>query len=129
MFDPREVQVEDVIVVTLLKTSFLSLYNQLPRYKDQLITGMQDGVGRGFYDDDRKTFDPDPLFEGIPPEDYLDARTLLEELFPGVRKKGSYYFSRSGERSVYDKRYFDRYFAVMNLVASFCWAPLPPRPT
>ena len=112
MFDPQEVQVEDVIVVTLLKTSFPSLYNQLPRYKDQLITGMQDGVGRGFYDDGRKAFDPDPLFEGIPPEDSADAQTLLEELFPGVRKKGSYYFSRSRERNVYDKRYFDRYFAM-----------------
>ncbi|QGU08746.1 KAP family P-loop domain protein (plasmid) [Corynebacterium occultum] len=112
MFDSQEVQVEDVIVVTLLKTSFPSLYNQLPRYKDQLITGMQDGLGRGFYDADRKTFDPDPLFDGIPPQECPDARTLLEELFPGVRGKRSYYFSRPEERSIYDKRYFDRYFAM-----------------
>lgn len=112
MFDPQEVQAEDVMITTLLKTSFPSVYNRLPRYKDQLITGMQDGRGQGFFDDHRKAFNIDPLFEGITPDDQADARILVEELFPQVRQKNSYYFSRVEGRSIYDKRYFDRYFAM-----------------
>lgn len=112
MFDPQEVQGEDVMVMTLLKTSFPSVYNRLPRYKDQLITGMQDERGRGFFDDQRESFNIDPLFDGIIPDDQSDARILVEELFPKVRQKNSYYFSRVVGKSIYDKHYFDRYFAM-----------------
>lgn len=113
IFSPKEVSVEDVIVLTLLKVSFPTLYEQLPRYKDQLMTGNEDGKLAYFLDTRPKAFDISPLLEKIHSQELSAAHAILRALFPNLRERGSVStYARPRSNAVSDNRYFDRYFAM-----------------
>lgn len=107
---PEEVDDEDVIVLTLLRTAFPTLYQQLPRWRDQLISGSTGEVKHGTTGIEYEPFDIEPLLESVPKHSRSDAQTLLTDLFPKLRSNGLSY--ASSDRRISDTGYFDRYFAM-----------------
>ncbi|QMW65338.1 KAP family NTPase [Mumia sp. ZJ1417] len=108
---PEEIDDEDVIVLTLLRTAFPTLYQQLPRWRDQLISGHTGEIKRSAAAGrDYEPFDLEPLVAALPRHSQSDARVLLTELFPKLRSDGLSY--STSERRISDAQYFDRYFAM-----------------
>lgn len=112
MFDPREVELGDVVILTLIKVSYSSVFNELPRFKNQLISGMRNGENRGFLDKQQVEFNLDLLCHRLPEESIEDAKALIQELFPAVRKGDSKYWLPPNEKSISKPEYFDRYFVM-----------------
>ncbi|SDT39815.1 KAP family NTPase [Microlunatus soli] len=110
LVQPEEIDDEDVIVLTLLRTAFPTLYQQLPRWRDQLISGHTDKLKHSTSGIEYEPFDIEPLLETVPTRSRADARTLLTDLFPKLRSRGVSY--ASSDRRISDARYFDRYFAM-----------------
>jgi hypothetical protein len=110
LVEPDEIDDEDVIVLTLLRTAFPTLYQQLPRWREQLITGHTDEFKSGSGGIEYEAFDIEPLLERLPKSSRPDARTLMTELFPKL-KSGAVSYATS-HRRISDTRYFDRYFAM-----------------
>jgi len=109
----EEVDDEDVQLLTLIRVSFPSLFNSLPRYRSELTSGhtseLKFDAGSASY----IRFDIDPLLEVIPVELRRSAGTLLVALFPKIAEKGKLATHRSQRRqSVQHEEYFDRYFAM-----------------
>lgn len=113
---PSEINDTDVIVLTLLRTTFPTLYNQLPRWRDELTSGrtteLSDTASTTQNQDVFKMFDPDKdLLKAVSPESKAAARTLLLALFPKLDTTGLT-FSGSDRCRIHDPNYFDRYFAM-----------------
>lgn len=108
-----EVDDEDVQLLTLIRVSFPSLFNSIPRYRSELISGHT-----GEWKVDARSFEYEPfdigqLLEVVPQALRLTARDLLVSLFPKVAKKGQISVHGSHRRqSVQHEEYFDRYFAM-----------------
>lgn len=110
LVEPEEIDDEDVIVLTLLRTAFPTLYQQLPRWRDQLISGRTGDAKPSTTGVEYEPFDIEPLLEMVPKRSQSDAQTLLTDLFPKLRSGGMSY--GSSHRRISDTRYFDRYFAM-----------------
>lgn len=113
LLHPDEVDDEDVQLLTLIRVSFPSLFNSIPRYRSELVSGH---TGEPKVDSTRfeyEPFDIEPLLEVVPEELRRAARQLLVSLFPKVAKKGQFSNHGSHQRqSVQHEEYFDRYFAM-----------------
>lgn len=110
LVEPEEIDDEDVIVLTLLRTAFPTLYQQLPRWRDQLISGHTGEVKPSTTGVEYEPFDVEPLLERVQKSSQADARTLLADLFPKLRSGGV--SDVSSDRRISDAQYFDRYFAM-----------------
>lgn len=113
LLPPDEIDDEDVIVLTLLRTAFPTVYGQLPRWRKYLISGLTDEMKKGTSRLEFEEFDIEPLLEAVPIYARPNARALLYDLFPKVRPKGHQigYADRTGRR-ICTEAYFDRYFAM-----------------
>lgn len=107
---PEEIDDEDVIVLTLLRTAFPTLYQQLPRWRKELVTGHTGEVKARRNGIEQQAFDLKPLLKGLPKHSRADARTLLTALFPKLAP-GTMSYASTGRR-ISDDWYFDRYFAM-----------------
>lgn len=112
MFDPYEVELGDVVILTLLKVSFSSVFNKLPRFKHQLISGMRNGKKRGSPQQDHEVFSLDALLHGVPTANIDDAKAFMQELFPVFREGESRFWMQPNEKSISKPEYFDRYFVM-----------------
>lgn len=107
----HEIDDEDVIILTLLRTTFPTLYMQLPRWRRELVTGHTDEVKRGSSSIEYEPFDVDTLLRTVSKRSQSDARALLHNLFPSTVRQ-SQWNRGSSTRRVCNDRYFDRYFAM-----------------
>jgi len=106
-----EIDDEDVIILTLLRTTFPTLYLQLPRWRRELVTGHTDEMKRGSPRIEYEAFDLDPLLRTVPERSQSDAKALIHDLFPMTARQ-SQWNRDSSTRRVCNDRYFDRYFAM-----------------
>jgi hypothetical protein len=108
-----EVDDEDVQLLTLIRVSFPSLFNSIPRYRSELISGHTGEWKAGSTSLEYEPFDIGQLLAAVPETLRITARDLLVSLFPKVAKKGqiAVYGSRR-RQSVQHEEYFDRYFAM-----------------
>lgn len=108
-----EVDDEDVELLTLIRVSFPAMFNSLPRYRKELVSGHTGKMNFGSRPFEYEPFDVEPLLKVVPVEHRATAQELLIALFPKVRAKGQ--LSVNGSRrhqSVQHEEYFDRYFAM-----------------
>ncbi len=113
LLPPEEVDDEDVQLLTLIRVSFPSLFNLMPRYRSELTSGHTGEIkfADGFSSNVR--FDVDPLLEVVPDQFRRSAQNLLVSLFPKIAENGKLTTLRSHRRqSVQHEEYFDRYFAM-----------------
>ncbi|WP_134740343.1 KAP family NTPase [Nocardioides sp. 503] len=115
LLPPGEIDDEDVILLTLVRVAFPGLFNDLPKFREPLVSGHtgQLAVGRSI---DRVKFDPVVLLTKIPAEHADTGRLLLASLFPRLEWPDTHvidvsYPSATG-RGVGSDGYFDRYFAM-----------------
>lgn len=113
LLDPEDINDEDVILLTLVRTAFPRLYGALPRWKTRLILGQSDRGAQS-----ASSIQPEPpwweqLFEAetVPPAAQDDAKRLLTELFPKAFPPSNSLMS-GGKRRICEDNYFDRYFAM-----------------
>lgn len=108
-----EVNDEDFIVLTLLRVVFPRVYEELPRWRAQLISG-----NTGELDEDRgadmrmKPFDPTSLLSAAPFGLRVEAAVLLRDLFPALPTVGVRFTKAPRARAISHERYFDRYFTM-----------------
>lgn len=110
----EEIDDVDVIVLTLLRAAFPTLYIQLPRWRDELVSGhtgeMKRNTGSTI---EYEPFSVEDLLAraAVPKSSREDARVLLHDLFPKLSPHG---FSSGTPRPprINDPRFFDRYFAM-----------------
>ncbi|KRE56156.1 hypothetical protein ASG70_03060 [Phycicoccus sp. Soil748] len=108
-----EVDDEDVELLTLIRVSFPALFNSLPRYRKELVSGHTGEIKLDSRPFEYEPFDIDPLIGLVPVERRKTARDLLVALFPKVRIKNQTSVNGSQRRqSVQHEEYFDRYFAM-----------------
>lgn len=112
---PGEIDDEDVILLTLIRVAFPALFNDLPKFREQLLTGHsgQLKIGTSI---DRVSFDVDLLIRRIPVEHAYTGKIVLASLFPKLEWPPSDaidvpYPSTTG-RGIAMESYFDRYFAM-----------------
>lgn len=103
-----EINDEDVVVLTLLRTAFPTLYQALPRWREQLLTGNTSEI-ETYNPLTYRRFNVDDLLGSIPAAMKADARTLLIDLFPRLKEKNLF---GARDRGISRSRYFDRYFAM-----------------
>ena len=121
----EEIDDQDVLVLTLLLTAFPTVYQELPRWRNELIAGHTGQLrtsgrrsGVGITDDDWERLDlPSTLLRRIPQSAHADAMTLLTDLFPKLhdRSDNQVRLFRNATRSprrICSAEYFDRYFAM-----------------
>ena len=113
LLPPSEVDDEDVLLLTLIRVSFPAMFNALPRYRAELVSGH---TGKMLFDRKQleyELFDVAPLLAVVPEGQTDIARRLLAALFPKIRGKDQLGSHASGRRqSVQHEEYFDRYFAM-----------------
>lgn len=108
-----EVDDEDVELLTLIRVSFPALFNSIPRYRKELVSGHTGEMKSDSRSFEFEPFDIGPLLKVVPTERRSTARELLIALFPKVRAKGQISANGSQRRqSVQHEEYFDRYFAM-----------------
>lgn len=113
LLPPEEVDDEDVQLLTLIRVSFPSLFNSIPRYRNELVSGHTGEMKVDGKSLEYERFDMEPLLEVVPCGLRRSARDLLVSLFPKVAKKGRLSTHGSHRRqSVQHEEYFDRYFAM-----------------
>ncbi|GAA2269010.1 KAP family NTPase [Glycomyces scopariae] len=110
LVDQNEINDEDVVILTLLRTAFPVLYARLPQWRDELIAGHTDEL-ESTRPITFKPFDLASLFKAVPPPAQDDARALLQALFPKLNTGIQIQFPKA-ERRICDHQYFDRYFAM-----------------
>lgn len=110
LVESEEIDDEDVIVLTLLRTAFPALYQQLPRWRDRLLSGHTGEAKPGPTGVQYEPFDIEPLLMTVTRNSQHDARTLLTDLFPKLQPGGLSY--ASSDRRISNSQYFDRYFAM-----------------
>lgn len=114
MMPEQEIDDVDLMLVTLLRLSFPSVYRDLPRWRSHLLsgnTGEFDSAQRGGqirY----KPFDPAHLVSGLGDRDRHQALDLLRLLFPALQNDGLTYRTGRASRGIRDENYFDRYLAM-----------------
>ncbi|OZF01006.1 hypothetical protein CH300_18735 [Rhodococcus sp. 15-1154-1] len=81
-----ETDVEDTIVLTLLRTAYPELYNNLPRYQHELVTGLVYKTAHDTASADER-FATDILVDGLDSADRTHALLLLQALFPKLRSE------------------------------------------
>lgn len=111
-FSAEEIHLGDALIMTLLKTNFRTVHDLLPRHKDQLLTGRNDGKGFAASSTDKDLFNLDDLVKHLPEEDQEDAVTLVKDLFPRIKQPTRFHFVNQEKRRISDENYFDRYFAM-----------------
>ncbi len=107
-----EINRRDLELLTLLRSRHPSVYERLPRVREQLLSGntgplqMTDGkIGRA-------TYSMDELVAGVPKDEQADVRESLTLLFPKLKLDSTISGQHSGgTKRVADADYFDRYFA------------------
>lgn len=108
-----EVDDEDVQLLTLIRVSFPALFNSIPRYRSELVSGHTGELKVEDKSFEYEPFDIEPLLDVVPSERRSTARKLLVSLFPKVRQKKQLSVHGSRRRqSVQHEEYFDRYFAM-----------------
>ncbi|WP_162458684.1 KAP family NTPase [Pseudactinotalea suaedae] len=113
LLPPDEIDDEDVMLLTLIRVSFPAMFNSIPRYRTELVSGHTGEMKTGTTRFEYEPFDIEPLLGVVPAERRATARELLVSLFPKVHKKGQLSVHASRRRqSVQHKEYFDRYFAM-----------------
>ncbi|MFI3893042.1 hypothetical protein E4P34_00965 [Kocuria rhizophila] len=109
----NEVDDVDMQLLTLIRVSFPSLFNSIPRYRRELTSGHTGEIKFSSRSLEYEPFDIEPLLKVVPAGNRGVARKLLVSLFPRVRQKNQ--ISAHGSRrrqSVQYEEYFDRYFAM-----------------
>lgn len=113
LLPPDEVDDEDVQLLTLIRVSFPALFNAIPHYRSELISGHTGEIKPGQNQIAYESFDIEPLLAVVPSDARRVARRLLVSLFPKVRAEGQLLIYGSHRRqSVQNEEYFDRYFAM-----------------
>jgi hypothetical protein len=107
---PTEIDDEDVIALTLLRSIFPAVHAQLLRWRHELIRGFSGELVAGSSENPEQ-FDPTPLLSQVPGSARGDALTLLKALFPNLEELQSHPW-RGTSRRICDEAYFDRYFAM-----------------
>lgn len=111
----NEIDDEDVQVLTLIRVSFPSLFNAIPRERNRLLSGNTGEMtaGRGSGAIEYEPFEIEPMLEAVRERQRDVARRLLCSLFPAVSKKGALTaYASSKRQSVHQEEYFDRYFSM-----------------
>ncbi len=111
-FDPAEVDIDDVLVMTLLRVVAPTVYSNLSRYSHELTRGHTGELERGANGFDYKKFDYNPLLEGLAEPVKDDVEKLLHHLFPRLTQ---YEFTSprlTQGRRVSNPSYFDRFFSM-----------------
>lgn len=113
LLPPNEVDDQDVQLLTLIRVSFPALFNSIPRYRSELVTGHTGKMKVEAEPLAYELFDIETLLKVVPKEHRATARELLVSLFPKIRKNGQRSVQASTRRqSVQHDAYFDRYFAM-----------------
>jgi hypothetical protein len=113
LLPPDEVDDEDVQLLTLIRVCFPALFNSIPRYRNELISGHTGQVKYSQQGVKHEPFDIDPLLAVVPDYARVVAQRLLISLFPKLRADGHLAAYGSHRRqSVQHQEYFDRYFAM-----------------
>jgi len=113
LLPPDEVDDEDVQLLTLIRICFPALFNSIPHYRSQLISGHTGEVKPDRRQLAYEPFDIEPMLATVPTDARPVARRLLVSLFPRVRAEGQLLAYGSHRRqSVQNEEYFDRYFAM-----------------
>ena len=113
LLPPNEVDDEDVLLLTLIRVCFPALFNSIPRFRNELISGHTGEIKVDRAQMTYEPFDIDPLLAVIPPNLREVGRRLLISLFPKVRAERQVVTYASHRRqSVQHEEYFDRYFAM-----------------
>ncbi|MDV6303677.1 P-loop NTPase fold protein [Rhodococcus cerastii] len=107
-----ETDIEDVVILALLRTAFPEIHHRLPQFQHELVTGHNHVPG-----DSRTTsseyFSTDRLLDGLEFSEKTHATAMLETLFPKLRDDAAI-IRRQG---VAQGNYFGRYFAMTILDA------------
>nr|BFF24996.1 hypothetical protein GCM10025732_29610 [Glycomyces mayteni] len=106
-----EIDDEDVIILTLLRTAFPTLYTLLPVHKQGLIRGYAGEPKISGSDIKHERFNIEPLLDKVSTPSRGDAQALLEMLFPNLRELWSQHWEGLDGR-ICNENYFDRYFAM-----------------
>lgn len=101
-----EVDDEDVMVLTLLRVAFPSVYDALPLYQAQLISGTSTGFVEG---ETTTRWDASDLLTNLTETEQSQARDILHILFPKLRHHGGAMVVRP---RIAASAYFGRYFAM-----------------
>lgn len=107
-----EINDEDVVVLSLVRYAFPTLYTQLPSFRAQLTSGSTGNVDWGADGLESEPFSIKPLLKSVPRPLRDDAATLLRDLFPALPAPGPQFAPQPRPKSVADDAYFDRYFAM-----------------
>lgn len=107
---PTEIDDEDVIILTLLRSAFPAVHAELPRWRHELIRGFS-GELSVRHSEDPERFDPTPLLGQVTGPARGDAMTLLKALFPNLVRPHAHPWKGTSRR-LCDEGYFDRYFAM-----------------
>ncbi|MDU0367626.1 KAP family NTPase [Microbacterium sp. KSW4-17] len=113
LLPPNEIDDEDVQLLTLIRVSFPALFNAIPLYRSELLSGH---TGEMKFDAKSITYEPfdiESLLKVVPTDRRGTARKLLVSLFPKNQTKDQLSVHASTRRqSVQHEEYFDRYFAM-----------------
>jgi hypothetical protein len=112
MVDQEEIDDVDVILLTVLRVAFPTVYGELPRWRSVLLKGHTGEIKHGTHTLEYEPADWAPLVAPVPPDDRADAEELLVTLFPKLRSKGVISYSGDEPRRICHEDYFDRYFAI-----------------
>lgn len=108
-----EVNDEDFVVLTLLRVAFPLLYDELPRWRAQLISGHTGELDEGHGAEMRmRPFNTTSLLGAVPAGLRAEAAVLLRDLFPALPTVGVRVTQAPRARAIDDDRYFDRYFTM-----------------
>ena len=108
----REIHTADVVVLTLLRSAFPTLYNQLPRWRDELTSGHTGELDTSAPDIKMVSFKTELLLGSVPQAEHASADRLMRDLFPALPTNGVRFTQRPRPCAVSDANYFDRYFAM-----------------
>lgn len=106
-----EVHDEDLLVLLLLKTLFPTLYLELPKWREELLKGHTKEFTVVQSKVEMEPWDTSVLLTRVDKSDRVDARKLLEFLFPQLNKD-KFQVRRAGMRRISDRDYFDRYITL-----------------
>lgn len=112
MLPMNEINDSDVILLTLLRVAYPSIYHQLPGWRSVLLTGRSSEFDFTSRNLERKIADWSALLDDVPPHSRGDAEALLVALFPKLSRDAHQYSSGEDQRRISDEKYFDRYFSM-----------------
>lgn len=108
-----EIDDVDVQLLTLIRVSFPSLFNSIPLYRRELISGNTGELVVGGPTIEYKRFDPAPLLDLVPVNHRSVAHEILVSLFPKTIGENQIAVNSTvSNQGVANEQYFDRYFAM-----------------